>query len=84
MGTLTREERADNTPNSTPTRTPAPVAAGLLVVLLVAKRARMTGIAEEVAARDSVGRACAAPDTPALTGEELAEVQELYAQNFGL
>ena len=27
---------------------------------------------------------CAAPDTPALTGEELAKVQELYAQNFRL
>jgi len=27
---------------------------------------------------------CAAPDTPPLTGEELARVQELYAHNFGL
>ncbi len=27
---------------------------------------------------------CAAPDTPALTPEELAKVQELYAGNFGL
>ena len=27
---------------------------------------------------------CAAPDTPPLTGEELAKVQELYARNFGL
>ena len=27
---------------------------------------------------------CAAPDTPALTPDELAQVQELYANNFGL
>lgn len=27
---------------------------------------------------------CAAPDTPPLTGEELARVQALYADNFGL
>ncbi len=27
---------------------------------------------------------CAAPDTPPLTAEELAQVQDLYARNFGL
>ena len=27
---------------------------------------------------------CAAPDTPALTGEEVARVKDLYAYNFGL
>ncbi len=27
---------------------------------------------------------CAAPDTPALTPEEAAQVQELYTHNFGL
>ena len=34
-----------------------------LDVLLVVLRGPMTGIAVELAARDSVGRACAAPDT---------------------
>ncbi len=27
---------------------------------------------------------CAAPDTPALTAEEVAQVQQLYVHNFGL